>query len=132
MRPGPSGPPQPGPKPDVMNWVDTRTAVDLVTPKWVLPIIATLTTGPCRHGELLHAIPGLSDKVLTSTLRRMERDQLLTQLLLKGETTVVGYALTSLGRSLLLPLAELGRWTNDHRSQLPPHRRGSRRLESTT
>lgn len=133
MRPGPCGPPQSGRESEVINWADTRTAVDLVAPKWVLPVIAALTTGQHRHGELLRAIgTGLSDKVLTETLRRMQREGLVARHLLDCEATAVGYALTPLGESLLVALAELSRWTNDHRPELAPHRRGDRRRDRST
>jgi DNA-binding HxlR family transcriptional regulator len=125
MRPGPSGQPQPAREPAVIDFADARTAVQLVASKWALPVLAALSTGPRRHGDLLRTIgSGLVEKVLTQTLRRMEDDGLVTRVLLDGEA--IGYALTPLGQSMFMPLAGMSWWTQVHRDELPPHRNGRR------
>jgi DNA-binding HxlR family transcriptional regulator len=93
------------------DWDTARTAIELISGKWVVPIVAALFAGPRRQGELRRRVGGgISDKVLTETLRRMERDGLLTRRVVEGEQPAVFYALTSFGRSLAVPLAALAGW----------------------
>ena len=80
----------------------------LVGARWCLPIIEQLGEGGRRYQDLHDALDGISYKVLTETLRRAERDGLITRRLDGGrvETTTL-YELTDLGRSLDQPLAAL-------------------------
>lgn len=86
--------------------------------KWVLDVLAALGDGPRRHRELRRAIAGVSDKVLTATLRRLERDGLVRRDVYATVPARVEYTLTSLGHSLLLPLASLARWVAAHREEI--------------
>jgi len=132
MRP-PSGRPPYRRTPAAADWADARTGIDLVKGKWVLAVAAALSNGPRRYSELLldiGASAGIADKVLTATLRRMQRNGLVTQKLLHADTKAnAGYALTPLGRSLTDLAVAVADWTRKHAGQLPAHlrRRPTRR-----
>jgi DNA-binding HxlR family transcriptional regulator len=78
MRPGqPVGPHRTGPVPD---WAAAGATMSLLAGKWVIAALSTLASGPRRHGAVYRSIgSGISDKVLTETLRRMQRNGLLTR-----------------------------------------------------
>ena len=83
----------------------------LVGARWCLPILEQLGEGGRRYQDLHDAIDGVSYKVLTETLRRAERDGLITRRLDGGRVeTATLYELTDLGRSLDQPLAALAEW----------------------
>ncbi|MEV6875396.1 helix-turn-helix domain-containing protein [Amycolatopsis sp. NPDC051128] len=85
----------------------TRLAFDLVANTWNPVVVWALRDGPRRHGELRRAIGGISAKVLTETLRRLEFDGLI-------ERREGAYALTPLGSSFLGPIEGFGRWAAEH------------------
>lgn len=87
----------------------SRLGFDLLSNTWNAVVIWTLRQGPLRHGELRTRIGGISQKVLTETLRRLEDSGLVERL--PGRA---GYALTELGRSLLGPIEALGAWAHEH------------------
>jgi len=85
----------------------TRLAFDLVANTWNPVVLWALRHGPRRHGELRRTIGGISAKVLTETVRRLEFDGLV-------ERRDGGYALTPLGETLLAPIEGFGRWAAAH------------------
>ena len=109
--------PHPAHEPDdAPDWEAAHTVVDLLSGKWTIPVVAALMSGPRRHGALRRGLDkGLSDKVLTQTLRRMEADGLLARRTVEGNPPAVFYQLTPLGRSLSDPLAALAHWQAAHR-----------------
>ncbi len=110
MRPG-LGPGRPPREPEVIDWDNARAAVRLVAYKWVLPVLEALVDGPLRKADLHRTVgSGLSYKVLTDTLCRMERARLIGRCLLDDSTTAVGYQITPIGWSLLEPLAVMAEW----------------------
>ena len=93
-----------------IDWSAAQATVDLVSGKWTIPVVAALFEGPRRHGNLRRAVgSGVSDKVLTETLRRMEDDGLLTRRVV-GNPAAVFYSLTGLGQSLGAPLGAMADW----------------------
>lgn len=85
----------------------TRLAFDLVANTWHPVVLWALRDGPRRHVDLRRAIGGISAKVLTEALRRLESDGLV-------ERRVGIYALTALGSSFLAPIEGFGRWAAEH------------------
>ena len=86
---------------------------ELLAGRWILAILGQLADGGRRYQELDDALDGVSHKVLTDTLRRAERDGLVTRHLDPGRVeTATLYQLTELGRSLDEPLAALERWVD--------------------
>src|ERR1700728_2211518 len=93
-------------------WASSGLVVRLLAWRWTLAVLAELSDGGRRYQELHDALGGISHKVLTDTLRRAERDGLVTRHVDAGRVeTATLYRLTDLGRSLDGPLAALVRWT---------------------
>ena len=107
----------------VAQAADARAALQVLSGKWVVPILLVLGAGPLRHGELQRALdPRLHQKVLTETLRRMETLGLLTRSVVAEIPPSVTYVLTDLGITLLEPIAQLATWTTAHGDRLPVNR----------
>ncbi|MEU8896671.1 helix-turn-helix domain-containing protein [Nocardia sp. NPDC048505] len=95
-----------------------RIGVDILGNSW-LPVIAySLRHGPMRPGELRTAIGGISQKMLTQTLRRMEQLTLVDRRRYAEAPPRVEYALTEAGRDLLTPIFALGEWVLRHGPQV--------------
>ena len=93
------------------EWRRPHSFIGLVGGRWTLPVLAELAAGGCRYRDLRDALDGISHKVLTDTLRRAERDGLISRHVDAGRMdTATLYVLTDLGRSLDEPLGALGRW----------------------
>ncbi|MEU8340066.1 helix-turn-helix domain-containing protein [Spirillospora sp. NPDC048832] len=89
----------------------TRLALDLLSGTWTGVVLWTLRDGPLRPRHLRDRIGGISHKVLTETLRRLEQNGLVTRRRYAEAPPRVEYELTGPGRGMLEPLAALGRWT---------------------
>jgi len=83
--------------------------------KWTVLVVSTLGDGPKRFNELRKALGSISQRMLTLTLRGIERDGLVTRTVLPTNPPRVDYELTRLGRSLLEPVSELGLWARKNR-----------------
>jgi DNA-binding HxlR family transcriptional regulator len=82
--------------------------------KWSMLVVATLHAGPMRYTDLQRAIPGISQRMLTLTLRQLQRDGLITRTAYAEVPPRVEYALTTLGTTLLGIVAPLIEWAGDH------------------
>lgn len=91
-----------------------RLAFDLLANTWNAVVIWALREGPERPGVLRERIGGISPKVLTETLRRLEFNGLLTRRSHAGSPPRVDYALTDLGRTLLPAIEAFGAWAFEH------------------
>lgn len=91
-----------------------RMAVDLIADKWTVVVLAGLSRGPVRHGELIEVIGGISRKVLTQTLRRLESHGLVRRNAYAEGPPRVEYELTSLGETLVDPIHVLTEWAREH------------------
>lgn len=80
--------------------------------KWTIFVIMTLSSGPMRFSELKRHIDGVSQKMLTSTLRDLEQDGFVTRTVTPVIPPRVDYELTEMGRELRKPLAVIGEWAN--------------------
>ena len=78
--------------------------------KWSVLVVTRLGSGPLRFNELRRSIGGISQRMLTLTLRGLERDGLVTRTVFPTIPPRVDYALTPLGRDLLQPVSALGDW----------------------
>jgi DNA-binding HxlR family transcriptional regulator len=83
--------------------------------KWTVLVVSTLGDGPKRFNELRKALGSISQRMLTLTLRALERDGLVTRTVLPTNPPRVEYDLTRLGRSLLEPVSGLGLWARTNR-----------------
>ena len=84
--------------------------------KWSILVIAKLGQGPQRFNALKREITGISQRMLTLTVRGLERDGLILRTVTPSIPPRVDYALTDLGRSLLAPVQALGEWAIAHRA----------------
>jgi DNA-binding HxlR family transcriptional regulator len=82
--------------------------------KWSVLIIQRLGEGPRRFNEIKRIIGGVSQRMLTLTLRNLERDGLVSRTVTPTVPPRVDYALTDLGRDLLIPVSALGQWAIQH------------------
>jgi DNA-binding HxlR family transcriptional regulator len=90
----------------------TRLAVEIISDKWAVLVIFGLSHQPRRHGELVDLIGGISRKVLTQTLRRLQQYGLVER---HAEAPRrVEYSLTDLGRTLVEPIEVLTNWARDY------------------
>ncbi|WP_413760759.1 winged helix-turn-helix transcriptional regulator [Streptomyces sp. MMBL 11-3] len=91
-----------------------RSLLDLLANKWAALAIGALEDGPRRFGELQRRLQGVSPKVLTQTLRRLEDHGLLDRTVYPAVPLHVEYALTPLGRSAAVPLNALRSWVEEN------------------
>ncbi len=91
-----------------------RDILDLVASKWTSLIIGSLEEGPHRFGQLMRAVDGITQKVLTQTLRKLERDGLVRRRVVPARPPQVEYSLTPLGLTVTAPLAALRTWSEEH------------------
>ena len=96
----------------------SRAVLELVGSKWALLIIPLLAAKPERNNELLRQVEGISQKVLTQTLRDLERNGLVARIDHQTVPPHVEYRLTDMGRSLSQMLAVVDRWAEDHVAQV--------------
>jgi DNA-binding HxlR family transcriptional regulator len=106
------------PDPDRPSVLDPRCgaqqALDLIANKWTALVIRVLARGTRRFGELQREIGGVSQKMLTQTLRKLERDGIVARTVHPVVPPKVEYALTPLGATLIEPLGALCRWAERH------------------
>ena len=91
--------------------------------KWTVLVVGVLGGGPQRFSELQRAIDGISQKMLTTTLRILERDGFCTRTVFPTIPPRVEYELTDLGRDLLVPVKALGDWAVANRERVDAARR---------
>jgi DNA-binding HxlR family transcriptional regulator len=91
--------------------------------KWTVLVVSTLGDGPKRFNELRRALGSISQRMLTLTLRSLERDGLVTRTVFPTIPPRVDYALTKLGHSLLEPVSSLGLWARQNRTAIHDARR---------
>lgn len=96
----------------------SRAILELIADKWTLLILPALKGGPMRNGDLIRLIGGVSQKMLTQTLRELERNGLVTRTDYGEVPPRVDYALTDLGRSLSEAVRLLDSWAEAHIAQV--------------
>ncbi|MFE4214722.1 winged helix-turn-helix transcriptional regulator [Streptomyces sp. NPDC056844] len=89
-----------------------RLAIEIIADKWAVVVVFALSRRPCRHGELVGLIGGISRKVLTQTLRKLQGYGLVERHVY--EDARVEYSLTELGRTLVVPITALTEWADRH------------------
>lgn len=108
----------------------SRIVLDRIADKWTALIIQVLANDTQRYAALQRAIGGISQKMLTQTLRSLERDGLVLRKVYPVVPPKVEYSLTRLGRTLIDPLNGLCRWSERHLPELQENRRRARKLEA--
>ncbi|WP_263416856.1 winged helix-turn-helix transcriptional regulator [Terriglobus albidus] len=92
----------------------TRMVLDRIADKWALLILDCLRDGPIRFNQLRRELTGISQKVLSEALRKLERDGLLKRKVYPTVPVSVEYSLTPLGTKLSHPVAALAHWAEQH------------------
>jgi DNA-binding HxlR family transcriptional regulator len=100
-----------------------RAVFDRVGDKWSVLLLHLLSDGSRRHSELKRAIDGISQRMLTLTLRQLERDGLVDRTVTATVPPRVDYALTAAGRSFIDSTAHLLGWAEAHRAYVDASRR---------
>ncbi|GAB3255834.1 winged helix-turn-helix transcriptional regulator [Kineosporia babensis] len=91
-----------------------RLAMEIISSKWAMVTVFALSQGPVRHGDLVELIGGVSRKVLTQTLRRLQEHGLVDRQVYAEAPPRVEYSLTELGQTLVEPISALTAWARDH------------------
>jgi DNA-binding HxlR family transcriptional regulator len=92
----------------------TRQALDRIADKWTVLVVGLLEQRPHRFGELRKGIDGISQKMLTQTLKSLEFDGLVSRRVEATVPVTVEYSLTTTGRTLAEPLDAIRRWAERH------------------
>jgi DNA-binding HxlR family transcriptional regulator len=103
----------------------TRQLLATIGNKWVSLVLAALADGPCRYTQLATRVAGVSQKMLTQTLRMLEHDGLLSRTLTPSVPARVDYALTELGESLLPVMTAIKAWAEEHIDEVHAARRAA-------
>jgi DNA-binding HxlR family transcriptional regulator len=106
------------PHPDHADCRGVASILARVGDKWSVFVIMNLSGGPKRFNELKRVINGISQRMLTLTLRGLERDGLVTRTIFPTIPPRVDYELTDLGRGLQQPVKALGEWAMAHQEQI--------------
>lgn len=88
----------------------TRMVLDRIADKWTVLVLALLDAGPMRFNQLRRCVDGLSQKMLSQTVKALERDGLITRQAFATVPVTVEYAITPLGRTLARALAPISDW----------------------
>ena len=95
-----------------------RQLIDIIGDKWTLPVLYVLRQDTKRYSEIQHEIPGISRKMLTQTLRKLETDNILKRTVYAVVPPKTEYNLTAFGSKLIEPLEVLADWAWEHRQEL--------------
>jgi DNA-binding HxlR family transcriptional regulator len=109
-----------------------REILDLVGDKWSVLIIGTLADGPVRYSDLADAIPGISQRMLTLTLKHLQRSGLVSRTAYAEVPPRVEYSLTELGTSLLSTVLQLAAWSADRHTEIRRHQNAYDTTTSST
>ena len=100
----------------------SRQVLARISDKWVTLILVALADGPRRYSDLGRIIAGVSQKMLTQTLRTLERDGLISRTVTAGVPARVDYQLTRLGESLMPAVNAVKAWAETHIGQIEASR----------
>jgi DNA-binding HxlR family transcriptional regulator len=100
-----------------------RQVLDSLSDKWVTLVISALSDGSKRYSDLTRIIAGVSQKMLTQTLRRLERDGLVIRTVTPSVPVRVDYELTALGESMLPVVGAIKTWSESHIDEIHSARR---------
>ena len=102
-----------------------REVLDRIGDKWTMLTISTLSPGSLRYSDLQASIPGISQRMLTQTLKHMEADGLITRTAYAEVPPRVEYELTDLGRSLQDAVMAMASWAAEHHGEIASNRASS-------
>lgn len=91
-----------------------RGVLDKISDKWSMLLVMTLASGPKRFNQLRRDVPDISQKMLTQTLRDLQRDGMVSRQVFDTKPPSVEYRLTPMGESIIVPFGQLIRWANEN------------------
>jgi DNA-binding HxlR family transcriptional regulator len=100
-----------------------RLILDKVGEKWSMLLVMTLASGPRRFNQLRREVPDISQKMLTQTLRNLQRDGLVRREVFDTNPPSVEYRLSPLGQSIIVPLGHLIGWASANQGEIDAARR---------
>jgi DNA-binding HxlR family transcriptional regulator len=101
---------------DLIDHVDR--ALEVLQGKWKVHLLFSMARGVRRHSKLLECLPGASKKVMTDSLRALERDGIVTRRIFPEVPARVEYSLTRLGWTITEPLVALAEWGGAHANEV--------------
>ena len=104
--------------PDAIGHCPIRNVLDRIGDKWSLLVVHALAVAPLRFGAVRRAIPDISQRMLTQTLRGLQRDGLIERRVFATVPPSVEYRLTTVGTSLLKPMRELVAWADRYQGRI--------------
>lgn len=100
----------------------SRVVLDRIGDRWTVLLVVALADGALRFSQLRTRIEGITPKVLTQTLRALERDGIVTRTVFAEVPPRVEYELTELGRDLLAPIGAIRTWAEEHAARIVVNR----------
>ncbi|MGA8594885.1 MAG: helix-turn-helix domain-containing protein [Bryobacteraceae bacterium] len=97
---------------------NSKTISTIFVGKWTVNVLFCLQQGPRRHTELRRRLEGVSQRMLTKTLRNLESTGLIGRREIKSKVMGVEYSLTELGKAFIRPLDSMCRWARQHNKQV--------------
>lgn len=95
-----------------------RGVLDKISDKWSMLLVMTLASGPRRFNQLRREVPDISQKMLTQTLRDLQRDGMVARRVFDTKPPSVEYRLTALGESIIVPFGHLIQWAGENHPQI--------------
>jgi len=95
-----------------------RGVLDRISDKWSMLLVMTLADGPKRFNQLRREVPDISQKMLTQTLRDLQRDGLVARRVYDTKPPAVDYRLTPMGESIIVPLGHLIAWAGENHKRI--------------
>lgn len=95
-----------------------RGVLDRISDKWSMLLVMTLASGPRRFNQLRREVPDISQKMLTQTLRDLQRDGLVARRVFDTKPPSVEYRLTPMGESIIVPFGHLIQWATENHPRI--------------
>ncbi|MGV8855500.1 MAG: winged helix-turn-helix transcriptional regulator [Devosia sp.] len=95
-----------------------RGVLDKISDKWSMLLVMTLASGPRRFNQLRREVPDISQKMLTQTLRALQRDGMVARQVFDTKPPSVEYRLTPLGESIIVPFGHLILWAGENHQRI--------------
>jgi DNA-binding HxlR family transcriptional regulator len=108
------------------SYEECRASADILArigEKWTVMVVGVLSQGSMRYSQIFKLMHGISQRMLTLTLKSLERDGLVTRTMHPTIPPRVDYALTERGQTLIVPLSALGMWAQENRTAIEATRR---------
>jgi DNA-binding HxlR family transcriptional regulator len=108
------------------SYKECRALADILArigDKWTVMVVGVLSQGPLRYSQIFKLVEGVSQRMLTLTLKSLERDGLVTRTVYPTNPPRVDYELTERGKTLIVPLHALGMWARANRTAIEDTRR---------